>query len=216
MSKRRADIDPADGRDETVDERMDRNWNEMLQELRVTQTGTQVLTGFLLAIAFQPAFGDLDVFQRGVYLALVLVAVLTTALGLAPVILHRVLFRRHAKTEVVGVGHVILIAMLAGVALVLIGAVLLVTDVVVGRDPAVLAAAAMAILMTAGVGMALLIRQRAEQREEGTHGEGAEVARTERQRRQDLRGPAGPGRLEGEGSAHRERERGAGQVGSRA
>ena len=55
-----ADADPADGRDETLDERMDRNWNEMLQELRVTQTGTQILTGFLLAIAFQNRFTELD------------------------------------------------------------------------------------------------------------------------------------------------------------
>jgi len=54
-----ADADPTDGRDESVNERMDRNWNEILQELRVTQTGTQIFTGFLLTIAFQQRFGDL-------------------------------------------------------------------------------------------------------------------------------------------------------------
>ena len=53
-----------DGRYETLNMKMDRNWNEMLQELRVTQTGTQILTGFLLTIAFQPTFADLDEFQR--------------------------------------------------------------------------------------------------------------------------------------------------------
>ena len=63
---------------------MDRNWNEMLQELRVTQTGTQILTGFLLAIAFQNRFEDLTTFQHRVYLILVLAAVITTALGLGP------------------------------------------------------------------------------------------------------------------------------------
>ena len=77
-----ADADPTDGRDESLDERMDRNWNEMLQELRVTQTGTQILTGFLLAIAFQNRFEDLTTFQHRVYLILVLAAVTTTALGL--------------------------------------------------------------------------------------------------------------------------------------
>ena len=51
-----ADADPADGRDETLNQRLDRNWIEILQELRVTQTGTQILTGFLLTIAFQPTF----------------------------------------------------------------------------------------------------------------------------------------------------------------
>src|ERR687889_1343064 len=96
-----ADAGPADGRNETLNERMDRNWNEMLQELRVTQTGTQIITGFLLAIAFQNRFAELDRFQEGVYLGLVLAAVLTTALGLAPVNLHRVLFRKHAKEVVV-------------------------------------------------------------------------------------------------------------------
>ena len=81
----RADADPSDGRDESVNERMDRNWNEILQELRVTQTGTQIFTGFLLTIAFQQRFSDLTTFQTRVYLILVISAVLTTALGLAPV-----------------------------------------------------------------------------------------------------------------------------------
>ena len=76
------DADPSDGRDETLNEKMDRNWSDILQELRVTQTGTQILTGFLLAIAFQPKFDMLTDFQRGVYLFLVMAAVTTTALGL--------------------------------------------------------------------------------------------------------------------------------------
>jgi hypothetical protein len=135
-----ADADPTDGRDETLDERMDRNWIEILQELRVTQTGTQILTGFLLSIAFQPTFAKLSTFDHRVYLFLVLTAVLTTALGLAPVNLHRGLFRQHEKAAVVQVGHRILLAVLAGVALVLIGTVLLIFDVVVGRPQAVLAA----------------------------------------------------------------------------
>ena len=58
---------------------MDRNWSDILQELRVTQTGTQILTGFLLAIAFQPKFDTLTLFQQRTYLFLVLAAVTTTA-----------------------------------------------------------------------------------------------------------------------------------------
>jgi hypothetical protein len=144
-----ADADPADGRNETVDERMDRNWNEMLQELRVTQTGTQILTGFLLAIAFQNRFADLDRFQHGVYLGLVLAAVLTTILGLAPVNLHRVLFRQHAKKLVVDVAHVLLRLTLGGVGLVLVGTVLLIFDVVLDRRSAVIAAAVTGVVLTA-------------------------------------------------------------------
>ena len=102
------DVDPTDGRNETVNERMDRNWNEILQELRVTQTGTQIFTGFLLTIAFQQRFGQLTTFQIRVYLVLVVAAVFTTALGLAPVNLHRSLFRKGAKLIIVETAHVIL------------------------------------------------------------------------------------------------------------
>src|SRR5439155_6937869 len=38
---------------ESPTERLDRNWNDILQELRVVQTGVQLLTGFLLTLPFQ-------------------------------------------------------------------------------------------------------------------------------------------------------------------
>ena len=131
-----ADVDPTDGRNESLNQRMDRNWNEILQELRVTQTGTQIFTGFLLTIAFQQRFGELTTFQTRVYLVLVIAAVLTTALGLAPVNLHRALFRRSAKVTVVQTAHVIMRFTLVGVAVMLIGTVLLIFDLVVGRGAA--------------------------------------------------------------------------------
>lgn len=153
-----------DGRGESPNERLDRNWVEILQELRVTQTGTQILTGFLLAIAFQPAFADLQDYQQRIYLVLVVIAVLTTALGLAPVSLHRALFRRRVKVLVVEVGHVVLRVVLLGVGLVLVGTVLLVFDVVAGLDVAVVVAVATAtVIATIGVLPGLLLR-RAERR----------------------------------------------------
>jgi hypothetical protein len=135
-----ADVDPADGRDESLNERMDRNWNEILQELRVTQTGTQIFTGFLLTIAFQARFTELTTFQVRVYLVLVVAAVLTTALGLAPVSLHRSLFRKGAKMIVVETAHIIMRIILAGVAVMLIGTMLLIFDLVVGRNAALIVA----------------------------------------------------------------------------
>src|SRR4029453_960756 len=131
-----ADIDPTDGRDESLNERMDRNWNEILQELRVTQTGTQIFTGFLLTIAFQQRFTELTTFQVRVYLILVVAAVLTTALGLAPVNLHRGLFPKGAKMTLVQTAHIIMRITLAGVAIMLIGTVLLIFDLVIGRGAA--------------------------------------------------------------------------------
>ncbi len=143
------ELGAGDGRHETPEERLDRNWNELLQELRVTQTGTQVLLGFLLAIAFQPAFSDLAAYQQRIYLVLVVIAVLTTALGLAPVSLHRALFRQRVKVLVVRVGHLVLRLVLLGVGLVLVGTVLLVFDVVVGLRVALAASALVAVVVAA-------------------------------------------------------------------
>jgi hypothetical protein len=131
-----ANDDRVDGRDETPNERADRNWAEVLQELRVMQTGTQILTGFLLALAFQPAFADLSTYERAFYLVLVVLAALSTIIALAPVALHRVLFQRQAKRLVVEYGHAALITALLTVSLLLVGVVAFVFDVVVGPTAA--------------------------------------------------------------------------------
>ena len=78
----------------------------MLQELRVTQTGIQILTGFLLILPFQSRFLDLDPVLIGVFLAAVLFSALATALALAPVSAHRLLFRHHEKDVLVNFGGV--------------------------------------------------------------------------------------------------------------
>jgi hypothetical protein len=149
------DADADDGRDETVNERMDRNWTDILQEVRATQTGTQVLAGFLLSVAFQPKFEALDQFQRATYLVLVLTAVVTTVLALAPVSLHRSLFRKQVKPSLVRLGHLCLRASLVGVAVILCGAVLLIVDVAASRGWAIGATALVALLV---IGVALLPR----------------------------------------------------------
>ncbi|WP_251450252.1 DUF6328 family protein [Microbacterium sp. Marseille-Q6648] len=139
--------DPAKGRDETPEERADRNWSEVLQELRVLQTGTQILTGFLLALAFQPAFSDLNDSQRFVYLVLVVLSALSAVIALAPVALHRVLFRQRAKLQVVAYGHAALMTALLTVSLLLVGVVAFVFDVVVGDAAAWTALGALAVVI---------------------------------------------------------------------
>ena len=150
-----------DGRDETLEQRADRNWNEVLQELRVLQTGTQILTGFLLALAFQPAFHDLDDAQRTFYLVLVVLSALSTVVALAPVSLHRLLFRRRAKPEVVAYGHTALITALVTVALLLIAVVAFVFDVVVGAAASVTVAGVIsAIILVLWIIVPLIMRSR--------------------------------------------------------
>ena len=95
-------------------DRMDRNWNDLLQELRVTQTGTQILSGFLLTLVFQPRFASLDFLQNGLYVGLVLLSATTIVLGLAPVNLHRALFHQQLKSSIVRFGHLALRLQLAG------------------------------------------------------------------------------------------------------
>lgn len=137
---------PHDGRDETETERSDRNWSEILQELRVIQTGTQILTGFLLALAFQPRFAELDQYQVTVYLCLVVVAAIATALALTPVSLHRALFHRRAKSALVRIANRTLKATLIAVGLTLVGTAMLIFDVVVDH-PAGLIAGGVALVM---------------------------------------------------------------------
>ena len=124
--------DRVDGRDESPEERADRNWSEVLQEVRVLQTGTQILTGFLLALAFQPAFADLTGSQQAFYLGLVVLSALSSIVALAPVALHRALFQQRAKAEVVRFGHFALVAALGTVAVLVVGVVAFVFDVVLG------------------------------------------------------------------------------------
>lgn len=136
-----------DGRDETPAERADRNWIEVLQELRVLQTGTQILTGFLLALAFQPAFSDLNDGQRMLYLVLVVLAALSAIVALAPVALHRALFQHRAKNRVVEYGHAALVTSLLTVAVLLIGVVAFVFDVVVDGSAAWAAVTALGVVL---------------------------------------------------------------------
>lgn len=119
-------------RDETRDERMDRNFTDLLQELRVLQTGTQILAAFLLTLPFQARFAELSPFLRGVFLVAVSLAFLTTVLLVAPVSVHRALFRQHRKAELVTISHRLTRVGLATLGLTLATVLLLIFGVVLG------------------------------------------------------------------------------------
>jgi O-antigen/teichoic acid export membrane protein len=123
-------------RDETEAQRLDRNWSSLLQELRVAQTGVQLLTGFLLILPFQQRFTQLDGVMRMVYLTTVGCSIGATVLLVAPVSMHRLLFRRHRLKTLVAASHNYAIAgtLLLGTALA--GVAIVVFDTVVGRTGA--------------------------------------------------------------------------------
>lgn len=119
-----------------------RNWNELLQELRVAQTGVQILTGFLLTVPFSSRFEDLNDRQLTVYLVVLSGAVLTTGLVTAPVAFHRILFRRRRREWLVEAANIAARAGLVASALTSSGVLFLVFDVVLGPRAAAIAMAA--------------------------------------------------------------------------
>jgi hypothetical protein len=135
-------------------QRADRNMLEMLQELRVAQTGVQILFAFLLSLAFTDRFARIDDVQRATYVVTLLLTCLTTALLVAPAAIHRMLFGRGVKAVTVRISQNLFVAGLVSLALTLVGAVLLVLDVAVGRTFAV-GAAVVLLVVLAGLWFAL-------------------------------------------------------------
>ncbi|MBL0885147.1 DUF6328 family protein [Myceligenerans indicum] len=113
-------------------EQLIRNWQELLQELRVMQTGVQILTGFLLTVPFSARFETLETHQRALYLGVLVGAVLTTCVIVAPVAFHRVLFRRRKRAWLVRMADLCARLGLALLGIVSAAVMLLVFDVVVG------------------------------------------------------------------------------------
>ncbi|MCL2595321.1 MAG: DUF6328 family protein [Promicromonosporaceae bacterium] len=124
---------------ETPAQRADRNWSELLQELRVMQTGVQILTGFLLTLPFQTVFATLTTWQRGLYLVLVGVAATTTGLVIAPVSIHRALFRKRRKPVVVREADHLMRVALVMLGLLVAGVTSFVFDVVVSHAAGLIA-----------------------------------------------------------------------------
>ncbi|HUC04961.1 MAG TPA: DUF6328 family protein [Acidimicrobiales bacterium] len=119
--------DPPDyPRQESRAHQLDRNWAELVQELRVIGTGIQILFAFLLSTAFQARFAKTTSFDREVYLATMLASGLAAALFITPVALHRFLFQFRLKDEIVSLTNRLALAGLASVCVAMIGSVLLV------------------------------------------------------------------------------------------
>jgi Family of unknown function (DUF6328) len=135
-------------RGETLEQLLDRNLNELLQELRVAFTGVQILFAFLLSLAFTQRFAQLDGFDTAVYTVALLSTALATMVLIAPVSIHRLVFRRGQKAALVVVADRLLMLGLALLIPAICSAVLLILDVVLGLWPAVLGSA-----VTAAVGV---------------------------------------------------------------
>jgi Family of unknown function (DUF6328) len=119
--------------DETEAERLDRNFGDLLQELRVAQAGVQILFAFLLTLPFAARFGEVDTFEKAVYIGALFSAALATACIIAPVAYHRMLFRRGRKLQLVRSAHRLASVGLGFLLVAVVGGLLLVTDFILGR-----------------------------------------------------------------------------------
>jgi hypothetical protein len=132
-------------RSETETQRLDRNWLSLLQELRVVQTGVQLLTGFLLTLPFQPRIDGLSSTMRIVFLVTVGCSVGATVLLEAPVGMHRILFRRHRTQFLVSAADRLAYAGLLLMGLAMVGVIVIIFGAVAGTPAGAIAGACAAV-----------------------------------------------------------------------
>ena len=135
-------------RDESEKERLDRNLEELLQELRVALPGVQVLFAFLLVVPFNQRFADITSFQSSVYFATLLLATAATVCLIAPTAHHRIEFREGDKRRIVFTATKLAVAGLALLAGAMTGAVIFVTDFLYHTTTVVIVGIAVALLFT--------------------------------------------------------------------
>jgi hypothetical protein len=126
----------SDARGETPLQRVDRAYGEILQEVRVAQTGVQILFAFLLTLAFTSRFASVTQFQRVVYVVTLMLCAAAAALLIAPAAFHRVVYRRRLKHHLVRIANRLALSGLALLLLALVSALLLILDVAIGLGPA--------------------------------------------------------------------------------
>lgn len=131
---------------ESEHERLTRNVNELLGELRVAQAGVQILFGFLLAVVFTPKFSDMGLLEKSLHLSAVLLAVLSTALLSAPAAWHRVLFRAGRRYEILRKGNRLVLTGLVCLALAVTVTVALIGKVVFGTPAMITLAVVVALV----------------------------------------------------------------------
>jgi hypothetical protein len=140
---------PETGREETEQERVDRNLQEMLGELRVALPGVQVLFAFLLVVPFNQRFGEVTSFEKTVYFVTMLFTTAATVCLISPTVHHRLEFRRQEKDVIVSTGNRIVILGLALLAVAMTGAVVFVTSFLYSDTTTVVASIAVALFFAA-------------------------------------------------------------------
>src|SRR4029453_2160958 len=114
-------------------QRWDRNFADLLQELRVAQTGVQILFAFLLTLPFSSGFPKVSAFQKDTYVSALIAAPFATAIIISPLAFHRALFRQGRKPELVRYSHRMASGGLAFMLVSMVSSVLLITAYLLDR-----------------------------------------------------------------------------------
>ena len=165
--KRRDPKERPSGREETEEERLDRNLGELLQELRVALPGVQVLFAFLLAVPFQQHFTSISEFDKKAYFVTLLLTALSAALLIAPSAYHRLTFRYQQKGRLVFIANRLSIAGLAVLALAMTCAIMLVTNVLFGTVATTIVTTVLVLTMFVVLWAVLPLKRRLKYRDEG-------------------------------------------------
>jgi hypothetical protein len=132
---------------EDLKERLEREHEELLHELRALIPGAQVLFGFLLAIRFTTFFDDLDDSQRYVYYVTLLFTAAALVLYMSPAAHHRLRFRAGDKEFTMRKANREAIAGTVAAGLSFTGVLYLLTDLTFGTPEAIVAAVALFVLI---------------------------------------------------------------------
>jgi O-antigen/teichoic acid export membrane protein len=132
-------------KDEDEKHRWDRNFDDLLQELRVAQTGVQILFAFLLTLPFSNGFPRTTAFQKDLYIVALLAAAAATAMIIGPVAFHRALFRQGRKPELVRYAHRMATGGLAFLLVSMVTSVFMIVDYLLSRSMAWLLGGATAV-----------------------------------------------------------------------
>jgi len=139
-------VHPETGRPETDAERVDRNLQELLGELRVALPGVQVLFAFLLVVPFNQRFAQITDFQKTIYFVTLLFATAACVFLIAPTVHHRIEFRRQDKERIVVTANLLSVVGLFFLAVAMTGAIMLITDMLYGSTTVTVTSAAVGVV----------------------------------------------------------------------
>ena len=145
----------------------DREWTEILNEIRVALPGVQLLFGFLLAAPFTDTFRRMSDLLRYGYFVCFLTTTASSAFLIAPSVYHRLHWRRNVVDKEQMLRTANTLAIVGGIllAFAMTSAVYIISVAITGRGPAIVITF-LAGLLFAVLWFALpLLRRNAEQKQ---------------------------------------------------